>query len=111
MPGRPAVSKTHFLRNDDLRSIVEPADPNESTFTATKGNLRTYRALSAGPRKKQSRCCRTLPNLLLLPRPCSAYWLGWDCRALACPNHEHESWHNLQQLLRKLESDITCVKP
>lgn len=31
------MNKTHFLKNDDLRSIVEPADPNESAFTATKG--------------------------------------------------------------------------
>ena len=38
MPGvRTAVNKTHFLKNDDLASIVEPADPNEAAFTATKG--------------------------------------------------------------------------
>lgn len=31
-------AKHHFLENDDLRSILVPADPDESTFTATKGS-------------------------------------------------------------------------
>ena len=32
-----AKAKTHFLENDDLSSIIEPADPREAAFTATKG--------------------------------------------------------------------------
>ena len=34
-----AKAKTHFLENDDLRTIIEPADPREAAFTATKGEI------------------------------------------------------------------------
>lgn len=38
---RPANrAKTHFLKNVDLSSILEPADPSEAAFTATKGTSR-----------------------------------------------------------------------
>ena len=35
--GHVAKAKTHMLKNDDLRTIIEPADPREAAFTATKG--------------------------------------------------------------------------
>lgn len=38
MPGRHGHStKTHYLKNADLGSLLQPADPAESDFTATKG--------------------------------------------------------------------------
>ena len=34
---RTTKAKTHVLKNTDLRTIIEPADPDEVAFTATKG--------------------------------------------------------------------------
>jgi hypothetical protein len=44
-------AKHHFLENDDLPSILTPADPDESTFTATKGGLEAlFRSLKGKSR-------------------------------------------------------------
>ena len=41
MPTRRAQkAKTHVLKNTDLNSILEPANPNETAFTCTKGDQR-----------------------------------------------------------------------
>ena len=41
MPTRRAQkAKTHVLKNTDLNTILEPANPNETAFTCTKGDLR-----------------------------------------------------------------------
>ena len=37
-------AKTHFLKNDDLSSILEPAAPGETAFTATKGEAERGRS-------------------------------------------------------------------
>lgn len=38
MPRGPGyVTKTHFLKQTNLGSLLEPADPSEADFTATKG--------------------------------------------------------------------------
>ena len=34
-------AKTHLLKADNLQSILEPADPRDATFTATKGKHST----------------------------------------------------------------------
>ena len=41
MPGRGSgyVTKTHFLKQTNLGSLLEPADPSEADFTATKGTF------------------------------------------------------------------------
>ena len=47
-PFRTTKAKTHLLKSTDLSSICEPADPNESAFTATKGTkgLATHRSIT-----------------------------------------------------------------
>lgn len=36
-------AKTHVLKNTDLRTIIEPADPDEVAFTATKGETTSWK--------------------------------------------------------------------
>lgn len=87
MPGRPAVSKTHFLENDDLRSIVEPADPNEAVFTATKV------IVTIGP------ACQdvdTLCKLLDAGASCARVDLTWGTL-----DYHRQSLSNLTEAMRK----------
>jgi hypothetical protein len=37
---RVTKAKTHVLKNTDLGTIIEPADPKETSFTATKGKVK-----------------------------------------------------------------------
>ncbi len=43
---RTTKAKTHVLKNTDLRTIIEPADPDEVAFTATKGKAKDPLRLS-----------------------------------------------------------------
>ena len=48
MPTRRAQkAKTHVLKNTDLNSILEPANPNETAFTCTKGDQADAHASTA----------------------------------------------------------------
>ena len=41
------VTKTHFLKQTHLGSLLESADPSEADFTATKGTSAAWPVLSA----------------------------------------------------------------
>ncbi len=40
------VTKTHFLKQTHLGSLLEPADPSEADFTATKGTSAAWPVFS-----------------------------------------------------------------
>lgn len=55
---RPANrAKTHFLKNVDLSSILEPAAPGEAAITATKGNLAAHDQFSLGVWGRSKTAC------------------------------------------------------
>ncbi|KAK9796683.1 hypothetical protein WJX73_008597 [Symbiochloris irregularis] len=87
MPGAHAVNKTHFLKNDDLRSIVEPADPNESAFTATKV------IITIGPSCQD---VDTLCQLLSAGASCARVDLTWGTL-----DYHKQSLNNLTEAMRK----------